>query len=351
MASVDEGHGKTSEILTGTQGSNENGGSQIEIDCGQDIYSVAFLTNGNDIVGGGKEETIRRWRGEDGNEVGEPMATGSGSGVSNVAVSRDGKWIVSGTTSGQVMIWNSESHAKENVFGGHDKDVYAVDVSPDATTIATGLEDRTVCVWSFTGQRLLGPLKHDWAVPAVRFSPDGRLLATATWDRESVRIYDIHDGRLLADAPIRVNSPFNQSLAWLSNSREIFALSHDRNIHHLDVFAGRTLSKWAIRRNSRPECIVLASNGAFVAASTGSAVSFWDTTTHDQICSVIRHPANVWSMAISENYDLVLGGERKITLRCLFGVVPSCYMDDHVSVSPSGSRPVRYRSLTNRLVD
>ena len=279
------------------------------------------------------------------------MATGSGSGsgVSNVAISRDGKWIVSGTTSGQVTVWNSESHAKTNAFSGHDKGVYAVDVSPDGTTIATGSDDKTVCVWSFTGQRLLGPLKHDWAVPAVRFSPDGRLLATATWGHESVRIYDSHDGRLLADAPIRVNSPFNQSLAWLNNSEQLLALSRDGSIHCLDVSTGRILLQWAIHSNNSPKCITLASNGMFVAASANSSVSFWDTATHNQIGSVVHHPANIWSMAISRSYDLVLGGERKITLRNLLDTVPSHYIDSHVSVPASNCR--KYRFLTNRLVD
>ena len=55
-------------------------------------------------------------------------------------------------------------------------------------------------------------------------------------------------------------------------------------------------------------------------------------------------------MAISENYDLVLGGERKNTLRCLFDIVPFPYVDDHVSVPPSGPRRVRLR-LLNRLAD
>ena len=68
----------------------------------------------------------------------------------------------------------------DGLSGSGSPSVYAVDVSPDATTIATGSNGRTVCVWSFTGQRLLDPLKRDWAVLAVRFSLDGRLLATGT---------------------------------------------------------------------------------------------------------------------------------------------------------------------------
>ena len=68
----------------------------------------------------------------------------------------------------------------------------------------------TVFVWSLsTGQRLLGPLQHDHWVVGGKFSPDGSLIATATWYRESVRIYDSQNGHLLVDVPIKVNSYLN----------------------------------------------------------------------------------------------------------------------------------------------
>jgi WD40 repeat protein len=91
--------------------------------------------------------------------------------------------------------------------------VHAVDISPDATKIATGSTDKTACVWSLsTGERLLDPFKHDDWVVAVKFSPDGQLIATATWGRDSVRVYDSQNGHLLVEF-------LNQSLAWANSSK------------------------------------------------------------------------------------------------------------------------------------
>jgi WD40 repeat protein len=101
---VKDDAGKTNEspILTRTQESNEKSAAAqrkeekpIEIDGRDYIYSVAFLVDGKHVVSGGEEGKIRRWRVEDGEEVGMPMDAGSG--VFSIAVSRDGKWIVSGT--------------------------------------------------------------------------------------------------------------------------------------------------------------------------------------------------------------------------------------------------------------
>ena len=318
----------------------------IEISGRDDISSVAFLTDGRHIVGGGSEHMIRRWQVEDGKEVGTPMDAGSP--ICNIAVSRSGRWVVSGTRSGLVTVWNVKSDEKVSEFRGHSDWVRVLDVTSDGTRIATGSYDETVCVWSIsTGQRLLGPLKHDSMVAAVKFSPDRRFIATATCWRDSLRIYDSQNGHLSVEFPIRVNSPFNQSLAWASDSKQLFALSLHGNIHCLDVSTGATRSQWLIHSSNEPRCIALAGNGTIIAASANSSVSFWDTTTHKQVGSVIEHTADVVSMAISENYEIVIAASKKITLRNIYDVLPSSY-HEIVSVLVSEINRVR-RSLNYKL--
>jgi len=252
----------------------------------------------------------------------------AGSAVLDIAVSRDGKWILSGTGDGQVTVWNSESHSKVTEFRAHDIGV-SVDVSPDATKIATGSQDKTACVWSLsTGERLLGPLEHKSWVVAAKFSPDGRLITTATRGG-SIRVYDSQNGTLV-QFPVEVNSVSNYSLAWASNSKQLFVLSRDGYIHRLDVSTGTTLSKWPIygRNGHTLTCIALASNETFIAVSTGYSVSFWDTTSQEQIGIVTEYTYRVASMAMSSSCDFVTSGSKGITLRALFDIIPSHYLDN-----------------------
>lgn len=344
-----------SVILTRTQGSSEDSSTTssdvlrlgkeantIEIDCHDFIHSVASLADGRHIVSGGNGGQIQCWRVEDGHEVGPPM--NAASVVFSVGMSRDGKWVVSGSNNGLVAVWNAKSRERVSEFKGHgSKSVRAVDVSPDATKFASGADDKIVSVWSLAGKRLLGPLRHDYELAAVKFSPNGRLLATATWDRNSVRIYDTQNSDLLVDFPVRVSSSLNQSLAWANDSKQLFALSRDGNIHCLDASSNTaTPSRWLIERsNNNPKCITLASNGRFIVASSDSSVSFWDTMTHEQIGSVIGHTHAIWSMAVLANYDLVIAGDKKITLIELYGIIPSSYFDV-VSTSASETRCTKW---------
>lgn len=65
----------------------------------------------------------------DGQEVETTMNVGSP--VLNIAVSRNGKWVASGTDNGVMIIWSSESHEKAAEFQGHNNPVWAMDISPD----------------------------------------------------------------------------------------------------------------------------------------------------------------------------------------------------------------------------
>ena len=334
---IGDAEGKTAEsvTLTGTRKSSEDSSfahqkkeKSIEIDGRGNIYSVAFLADGKHVVSGGQEGEIRRWRVDNGQEVGMPMDAGSA--VYNIAVSRDGKWIVSGAWSGQVTVWNAESHSIVTEWKAHYEVVKAVDVSPDGTRIATGSNDKTVCVWSLsraTGQRLLGPLEHDNKLTGVKFSPNGRLIAIATWTR--VRVCDSDNGGHLVEFPIQVCSAMNQSLAWASDSKQLFALSSNRKIHCLDVSTGTTLARWATHSNDVScQCIALASNGTFIAVYAHPWVSFWDTATREHIGSVIKQTHGVRSMAVSINYDLVIGGDKTVTLLRLCDILSSRYLDN-----------------------
>lgn len=275
----------------------------------------------------------------------------AGARITNVTGSPDGKWCISATTNGRVTVWSTQDHEKVTEIYGHTNVVCAVDVSPDSTKIATGSHDETVCVWDISsGDRLLGPLKHENNVAAVKFSPSGEFIATATWWHNSVRIYN-QNGRLLIEAPITVNSPLNQSLAWSPNGEHLFALSYNGKISCLDVHTGTLLSQWPIHSSDNPRCIALASNGKFLAASANSSVSFWDLTTYQQIGSILEHADAVYCMALSaDNSCLASGGpDKKITLQSLRSILPQSHFVD-VSVLNSEMRPYSYLGDYSRLI-
>jgi WD40 repeat protein len=72
-----------------------------------------------------------------------------------------------------------------------------VAVSPDGRTIVSGSADRTVKVWEAESGRLLRSLEgHTDSVRAVAVSPDGRTIVSGSWDN-TVKVWEAESGRLL----------------------------------------------------------------------------------------------------------------------------------------------------------
>lgn len=316
-----------SDLDNPSSSTDSAGASRVEIDVPSGTNCIAFLTDGTLITTTRSEGKVRRWRTEDGHEVGTTMDAGGF--VLNLVVSRDGKWVVGGTRSGLVRVWNAQSQEKVAEIGGHEKPVGSVDVSPDGTRIATGSDDSTACVWSIaSGERLLGPLKHDGKLAAVKYSSSGEFIATATCSHESVRVYRSQDGSLVVDIQVRVGSHMNDSLAWSLHNEQLFVLSKLGIIHCLDAATGSTHSEWSAHGNDKVWwCIALASTGTFVATSTSSSVLFWDATTHKQIGG-LQCGSTVSPMILSPNSERLVtcGDGKKITIRKVADIIPESYL-------------------------
>jgi len=144
--------------------------------------SVAFSSDGKQIVSGSRDKTVRLWDLATGEQVGE--LKGHRDKVNSVAFSPDGKQIVSGTVGGQVLVWDSATGEQVGELKGHSCRVYSVAFSPDGAEIVSGGDDATVRIWdSATGeqlQELTGPVD---AAYSVAFSPDGSKIVSGGEDR------------------------------------------------------------------------------------------------------------------------------------------------------------------------
>ena len=75
--------------------------------------------------------------------------------MNSVALSGDGRYIVSGSDDGTVAVWDLQTGARLHELTGHHGGVRSVALSGDGRHIVSGSDDGTVAVWDLqTGARL-----------------------------------------------------------------------------------------------------------------------------------------------------------------------------------------------------
>jgi serine/threonine protein kinase len=115
--------------------------------------SVAVTPDGKYVVSGSKDKTVRLWDLATGQEV--RRFTGHESTVRSVAVTPDGKYVVSGSGDKTVRLWELATGKEVRRFTGHADWVRSVAVTPDGKYVVSGSGDKTVRLWELaTGQEV-----------------------------------------------------------------------------------------------------------------------------------------------------------------------------------------------------
>ena len=121
------------------------------------------------------------------------LQTGHTGPVGALALSPDGRFLVSGSEDTTLKIWDTATGNVLRTLSGHDQSVLAAAISPDGRQIASGGADATVRVWNAVTGESTRVGSHSSPVKNLVFSDDGRRLTSL--GNNEVKVYDLVAGR------------------------------------------------------------------------------------------------------------------------------------------------------------
>ncbi len=204
-------------------------------------------------------------------------------------------------------------HNEKAELKGHAAQVASVTFSPDGKMLASGSWDSTIKLWDAQTQRELATLKGDWVrVHSVAFSPDGKTLASGGLDR-TVKLWDVQTRQELATLTGHIHEV--QSVAFSPDGKTLASGSNDFTIKLWDVqtrqelvtLRGHTNQVFSIKFS--PDGKMLAS------ASWDHTVNLWDMQTRQVLATLKGHGAPVVSVAFSLDGKTLASGSYDKTVK------------------------------------
>jgi WD40 repeat protein len=190
--------------------------------------------------------------------------------------------------------------------------VFAVRFSPDGRYLATGEYNGRIQIWRTSDYQASLLMKgHGSWVTSIHFSPDGTLLASSSADH-TIMLWDTCTGHLVKTIPEKmwvVSVCFSPDGALLASS------SADHTVKLWDVQTGQLLKTLEGHTNSA-WTVHFSPDGALLASgSIDHTVKLWDVQTGQLLKTLKGHTDSIWSVHFSPNGTLLASGSTDHTVK------------------------------------
>jgi len=270
-----------------------DGRIQHRIGARGSVQAIEFSPDGERILVATAQDEVRLWSPIDGALVAslaEPVPEPSYAVGSPCAFSLDGRLVAAGGRDGLVRVWEVGTGRQVATMTGHKERVTAVRFSPDGARLVSASADDTAVVWRVAGGTRQQILRHRDDVSSASFSPDGQRVLTASADQTAV-IWDAASGQAIHT--LGGHSAGVSLAVYSADGRLVATASEDATAQLWDAQTGGRLARRLGHRSVVRDIGFDAAGKRLVTASLDGSVIVWSTQPTQRITPLTGHSATI----------------------------------------------------------
>lgn len=278
------------------------------------VYQVAFSPNLSDqgsylLALAGSNQRIELWDipSED-KESATPQKVreceGHTNNIRDVAFCPDGQLLVSGSDDNTVRLWDVEGAQEIQCFKGHPSWVMSVTFSPDGTLVGSSSFDGSVRLWDVANGEQVRELPANKSIDyIIQLTPDGKWLAQGTTDH-TVVLSDLNNGQ----EKQQLQGHTERVTALASHGQKLASGSLDNTIRLWDMGSGEQTHLFKGHRD-QVRSVAFSPDGSLIASgSYDDTVRLWDIASGQQAQELKEHTAEINCVAFSPDGRLLASG-------------------------------------------
>jgi WD40 repeat protein/serine/threonine protein kinase len=291
------------------------------------VWPVALTRDGR-AISGSDDHHIVVWN----------LATGlaicssddQGCWVNAVAVSPNGRCVISGDDNGTIKVWDLEPERlllRQSLPGAHMGWIIALTITPDGKWFLSGSQDEKLKVWDLDTLQVRHTLEgHRGWVRGVAATSDGRHAVSVSTDT-TIKIWDLETGK--AERTLVGHSAWVRGLVILPGDTRIVSASDDGTLKVWDLFTGKELRTLCGHVDRVRSVAVTPDGHSLITGSADRTLKIWELEKGDDVgeggaCGVValavtpdgRHALSAASDGILMLYDTAMGKVIRSVGRC-----------------------------------
>jgi WD40 repeat protein len=235
-----------------------------------------------------------------------PGLSGHNQPINALAMSADGKRLLSGSDDATLRLWNptnSEQLAQVQEKGGAA--VWAVAVAPDgkrclnsvgAVTERVKIKDYAIRLRDETLMEIRQLVGHTDEVRCLVFLPDGKRALSAGLDR-SIRLWDLDQGKEIRR--FVGHSGAVRHLAVSADGRRLLSSSQDRTVRCWEIETGKEMSRFSGHQGEVTGVVFLPDDKRAVSVGADKVARLWQIASGQQERRFEGHTHALSGVAVS----------------------------------------------------